>query len=98
MAKMTDALSSPAWARLDEWREASPADRQRSVIVAWTSGLGEISLSLLECAMGEVLASGNAYSASLDDATTQALASLDADRATRIRAAREQLALLEGSQ
>ena len=98
MAKMTDALSSPAWARLDEWREASPADRQRSVIVAWTSGRGEISLSLLECAAGIVLASGHAYSASLDAATTQALASLDADRAARLRTAREQIAILEGDQ
>ena len=98
MIRMQDALSSPAWARLDEWRAASPPDRQRLAIVSWTSGRGEISLSLLECAMGEVLAAGDAYSASLDDATTQALASLDADRATRIRAAREQLAMLEGSQ
>ena len=98
MIRMQDALSSPAWARLDEWMAASPPDRQRSAIVSWTSSLNEISLRLLECAMGEVLALGHAYSASLDAATTQALARLDADRATRIRAAREQLALLEGSQ
>ena len=98
MAKMTDALSSPAWARLDEWRAASPPDRQRLAIVSWTSGRGEISLSLLECAMGEVLAAGDAYSASIDAATTQALASLDADRAARLRTAREQIAILEGDQ
>ena len=98
MAKMTDELSSPAWARLDEWMAASPPDRQRSAIVSWASGRGEISLSLLECADGVVLASGHAYSASLDAAATQAPVLLDADRATRIRAAREQLALLEGSQ